>query len=258
MAVAGQHSSTGRPLLVNSIEDLNRMPGRYYIAKLRWGEGKHKFEVTGATQPGMLFFLSGSNGRFSWAWSKVNYDSIDLYKEDISLNDTRSHITVDKEEEILIRDNPSHNEKTYFTEIGPLISSLFYNTLDIEDNSTALISAKYPYPKNSYKYYQYFLDLHLCPTIHCAADSLQKLDGIPSDYVLVDNKEIVHVVSGTFPIRKDKHSGHKIWTPIEDDNWIGFVHAIDKPRGINPKEGYYVGGSSNELVKETRQVTRMK
>jgi acyl-homoserine lactone acylase PvdQ len=89
-AVSGNHTDTGKPILVNSIEDQNRMPGRYYIAKLRWGEGKNKFEVTGATQPGMIFFISGSNGRFSWAWSRVNYDSIDLYKEDFSKGDNRS------------------------------------------------------------------------------------------------------------------------------------------------------------------------
>lgn len=89
-AVSGKHTASGKPYLVNSIEAPNRMPSKYYIAKLQWKVGKHVYEMTGATMPGQFFFFSGSNGKFSWAWSRLNYDSIDLFKEDFSKNDTRS------------------------------------------------------------------------------------------------------------------------------------------------------------------------
>ena len=38
-AVSGQHTTTGRPILVGAAEDLNRLPGKYYLVKLQWGEG---------------------------------------------------------------------------------------------------------------------------------------------------------------------------------------------------------------------------
>lgn len=86
------------------------------------------------------------------------------------------------------------------------------------------------------------------------------MDGLPSDYLIVDNKDIIHVVSGTFPIRRDPDSGHKIRDPLNDEefNWSGYVPYKEKPRGSDPKEGFYVAGSTTPLFEETIQVTRMK
>jgi len=50
----------------------------------------------------MIYFLSGSNKRFSWAWSRVNYDQFDTYHEDFSLEDPRSNYTEFKSEELTV------------------------------------------------------------------------------------------------------------------------------------------------------------
>jgi acyl-homoserine lactone acylase PvdQ len=134
-----------------------------------------------------------------------------------------------------------------------------FQDIETDSKDVPIISVKHPFPTNgTYNYQQQFLDLHLCPDIKCAADALSKVDGIPSDYVLVDDKSVYHVVSGTFPVRREKGSGHKMRTPFETENWVGFVQPENKPAGNDPKEGFYVGGSTTPLYKETAMVTRTK
>lgn len=97
--------------------------------------------MTGATQPGQVFFFSGSNGRFSWAWSKVNYDSVDLYLDDFHKNDNRSRIGEEGDSEILVRDNPTVQEHTFKSNNGQIISGLFYSTIDKNDTDKYMLAA---------------------------------------------------------------------------------------------------------------------
>jgi acyl-homoserine lactone acylase PvdQ len=204
--------------------------------------------MTGATMPGMSFFFSGTNGRFSWAWSKVNVDSVDLYLEDFHQGDNRSYVQERDNAEILVRDSDKVNHPTFKTNNGQAISGLFYKNIEENDTDKSIVTARYPFPDKGYKYFQSLVDLHLCPTLHCAAEALQKMDGLPSDYLLVDNKDIIHVVSGSFPVRNEEGSGNKIRSPFNETsfNWGGYLPFSEKPKEVITGD-FYVAGSTNKL-----------
>lgn len=62
---------------------------------------------------------------------------------------------------------------------------------------------------------------------------------------MINDKDVVHVNSGTYATRKEP--SNKIRSAIEESNWLEWVKPKDKPHG-ELKSGFYVGGSTNSLV----------
>ena len=88
--LAGDRTTTGKPMLANDPHLSFSTPSLWYLASLAWGE---ELPVTGATIPGLPVVVLGQNGRLAWGFTNAGGDVQDLYIERIDANDETRYLT---------------------------------------------------------------------------------------------------------------------------------------------------------------------
>ena len=88
-AVAGEKSTTGKPLLANDPHLGLTVPSVWYFAHLSW-PGR---DVVGATFPGMPLVVLGHNGRVAWGFTNTGADTQDLFIEKLDPENSARYLT---------------------------------------------------------------------------------------------------------------------------------------------------------------------
>ncbi|MGH8805601.1 MAG: penicillin acylase family protein, partial [Polaromonas sp.] len=96
--VAGQRSSSGKPLLANDPHLSLSAPATWYFARLQAPAGKAPdgsatagFDVMGATLPGLPFVVLGRTRQVAWGFTNTNPDVQDLYLEQLNPANPRQY-----------------------------------------------------------------------------------------------------------------------------------------------------------------------
>ena len=76
--LAGDRTTTGKPILANDPHLAFSTPSLWYLAALSWGDGR---SATGATIPGVGAVVLGHNGRLAWGFTNAGGDVQDLFIE---------------------------------------------------------------------------------------------------------------------------------------------------------------------------------
>ena len=89
--IAGQRSTSGKPLLANDPHLGLSAPAIWYFARLKApaaqapdGSATAALDVGGATLPGLPFVVLGRTGSVAWGLTNTNPDVQDLYLEQIN------------------------------------------------------------------------------------------------------------------------------------------------------------------------------
>src|SRR5690606_32526382 len=79
-ALAGERTTSGKPIVANDPHLGIGAPGVWYLARLDTPEGT----LAGATVPGLPFMVLGHNGRVAWGLTTTHGDAADLIVERLS------------------------------------------------------------------------------------------------------------------------------------------------------------------------------
>jgi penicillin amidase len=89
--IAGRHTRSGKPLLVNDPHLGLGAPGQWYLVRIAAGE----LRLAGASAPGVPAVLLGHNGRIAWGLTTTNADANDVVIERIDPSDPTRYLTQD-------------------------------------------------------------------------------------------------------------------------------------------------------------------
>ena len=126
-ALSGAHSATGKPILANDPHLRFGMPNLWYLARLE----APGLTLTGATVPGVPFFILGHNGAIAWGLTTTHSDTQDLFVERVDQGDGRLYQTPQgprpfetRTETIKVRGGDAVELVVRSTRHGPVISDI--------------------------------------------------------------------------------------------------------------------------------------
>lgn len=131
--VAGNHSSTGKPLLANDPHLGLSAPAVWYFARLKApaGNGRPPLDVIGATLPGMPGVVLGRTAGVAWGFTNTGPDVQDLYLEQIRPEQPNEYRTPlgwaafdTRDELIAVKGQPDETLKVRSTRHGPVLSDV--------------------------------------------------------------------------------------------------------------------------------------
>jgi penicillin amidase len=125
--VPGSRSASGKPLLANDAHVDFSAPAVFYLAHLRAG----RFELSGATWPGLPVFFVGTNKTIAWGQVALHASVSDLFEETLDPAEPRRYERAGRwrkaqlrREEIAVRDAAPVQIEIALTEHGPLLRSV--------------------------------------------------------------------------------------------------------------------------------------
>jgi penicillin amidase len=238
-ALAGPHTSTGKPFLANDPHLEFQAPILWYLARLETPKGV----LAGATVPGVPFLLIGHNGRVAWGFTTTGADTEDLiietpagpgaYRTDAA--DGAAAFTV-REEVIRVRDGAPETLKVLETPDGPVIT---------EDGGGRPVTLSAPYLEPGDRTPEALLALNAAATKTDVAAAL-RLFHAPVQNILYATTagDIGMITAGRLP-RRVRGGGQvplvRIQGPVGHD---GYLDPSVLPRYANPPGGVLLNANN--------------
>lgn len=126
--VPAARSRSGKPLLANDPHVGFSSPPVFYLAHLRAG----RFELSGATWPGLPIFFTGTNRQIAWGQVALHASVSDLFEEALDPNDPTRYERAGRwqsarveSQRIAVRGRAPEPISIVVTEHGPLLRSVF-------------------------------------------------------------------------------------------------------------------------------------
>jgi penicillin amidase len=262
-AVAGDRTSTGKPLLANDPHLDPSMPGVWYQMGLHCTTVSRRcpYDVAGFTFAGVPGVVIGHNHQIAWGFTNLEPDTTDLYLEKIRGEsyryDGRSVPLVTRRETFAVegRDKPV-TITVRSTRHGPLLS-------DVSD-SIARIGAQAPVARDAAPGERHAVALRwtaLDPGR--TADALFGIDRatswlefrravrhfeVPAQNLVYADRagHIGYQAPGRIPIRRTGHGNWPVpgWDPAYE--WKNYVPFAALPNVLDPAKGYVV--TANQAV----------
>ena len=130
--VAGTHTKSGKPLVVNDPHLGLSAPAIWYFARLKApaAAGGAPLDVIGATLPGAPVVVLGRTAGMAWAYTNTSSDVQDFYLEQINPDNAKQYRTptgwadfVQREEVIKVKGQPDEKITVLGTRHGPVLSN---------------------------------------------------------------------------------------------------------------------------------------
>jgi penicillin G amidase len=250
--VAGQKSSTGKPILANDPHLRVSNPAVWYQVALTGGG----WNVAGVTFPGVPGVVAGHNERIAWGVTNVEGDTQDLYMEKINPANPNQYefqgqwqdMTV-KQEELKIKGKPSETLTVRITRHGPILNNVVESIqqnpqqmavrwVALED--APLVSAVFRY--NRARNWQEF------------REALRGFSTPAQNFVYADvDGNIGYQIPGYWPKRAQNHTGLVPvpgWTG--EYEWQGYVPFEDLPSVYNPAAGYVATANNRPVAPNSK------
>lgn len=242
-AVAGEHTSTGLPLLANDPHLGVQLPSIWYWNSLH----APGWDVAGMSFPGAPAVIAGHNGTIAWGLTNMAADSQDVYIEKLNpLNRLQYEFEGEWrdmeviEEEIRVNGGESIVLEVRKTHHGPLLNNV---NSELEQALAVRWTAFEPS-----RIFQAVVELNQAENYDDFRAALSKWDTSPQNIVYADIEgNIAYQSTGLYP-RRDGWEGLRPvpgWTG--EYEWDGFIPYDDMPRVLNPPEGYIVT-ANNAIV----------
>ncbi|MFT4008724.1 MAG: penicillin acylase family protein [Nocardioidaceae bacterium] len=263
-AVAGTHTTTGKPLLANDPHLETSVPGIWYQMGLhcRTVSEACPYDVSGFTFAGVPGVILGHNAKVAWGFTNLEADVSDLYLEKIDghtyLYDGKYVPLKERDETIEIAGEKPFVYTVRSTRRGPLMSDVSPEWSTAGANADAPSGA--PDAGNGYAVSIRWTGLVPSRTMNAVFDidqaknfssfrkAARDFAGPSQNLVYADTAgHIGYQAPGLIPIRKPGSSGDAPeagWDP--DVGWKGYVPFRKLPWMLDPKSGYVV--TANQAV----------
>ena len=248
--LSGKRTASGKPILANDPHLGFDAPGLWYLARIK----TPRFEVTGATVPGVPITVIGHNGTIAWGLTTTGGDSQDLFVEKIDPEDKNRYLTPDgsrafhvRTEIIKVKGIDSVVLNVRVTRNGPVISDISTQTkrLKLAGQLLALksIAARADdrthealYRINRAQDWKKFL-------------AATKLFHSPQQNLFYADitGEIGMIAPARLPLRNGWDGRWPADGVNRDHRWMGFIPFDGLPKIHNPSVGF-IGNANNQLV----------
>ncbi|KRV50008.1 penicillin amidase [Wenjunlia vitaminophila] len=262
--VAGEHTTTGKPLLANDPHLAPSIPSVWYQMGLhcRDLDDDCDFDVAGFTFAGLPGVVIGHNGEIAWGFTNLGADVTDLYLEKVEGDtyvygeDNRRFTT--RREKIVVADGKDRTITIRSTVHGPVVSDREDELAQVGQDAPAPDAA--PDRKDGYAVSLKWTALKPSKTMDAVFalnratdwESFRKAArgfAVPSQNMIYADREgnIGYQAPGEVPVRgKDLDGRYPApgWDPEAD--WQGTIPFDAMPYEYNPERGYIV--TANQAV----------
>ena len=198
LVVPGSRSASGKPLLANDVHVDFTAPAVFYLAHVRAG----RFEISGATWPGLPVFFVGSNRATAWGQVALHGSVSDLFEETLDPAEPshyerggRWRDAVVRREEIAVRGAAPQAIDVVVTEHGPLLRSV-----RPDDPRASALALRWT-GNAAESGVESALRLQRCGDWECFRSALRDLRAPAATFLYADPNAIGTQVAGDLPIR---------------------------------------------------------
>jgi penicillin amidase len=239
--VSGRHSASGFPLLANDPHlETNRLPNIWYEIGMSVG-GKH---AHGVTMPGIPVLLVGRNEALAWGVTYTFMDSVDSWIEHCrdgkymreTADGGTEWLPFRRREEKILRKGREPSLVVFFDNE--------HGTLDGEppaEGEGYRLATRWSGAEVGAESLEGGFEIFDATTVEQARAALGRLE-VSFNWVLADRQgDIGYQMSGLMPRRREGRSG---LIPLpgwkRENDWQGYVPAVELPRALNPETGFFV------------------
>ena len=229
--VPGARSASGKPLLANDAHVDFSAPAVFYLAHLKAG----RFELSGATWPGLPVFWVGTNKTIAWGQVALHASVSDLFEETLDPAEPRRYERAGRwrkaklrREQIAVRDGATVQLEVATTEHGPFLRSVRPD----DTRATALALRWTGFAKQSGV--DSALRLQRCGDWACFRDALRELPAPAATFLYADATAIGTQVAGDLPIRSIDTGLLPVSGASRFYDWRGSIPFDELPSAYGP------------------------
>lgn len=279
--IAGQRTTTGKPLLADDTHLTVKMPSIWYEVGLHCVNKNQAnipsniqlnpsiqtnqdcpYNVTGFSFAGMAGVIVGHNQQIAWGVTNVGPDVMDLFIEKINPANPNQY-EVDgqwqdmqlMQETIKVSDGADIQQTIQYTKHGPIISETYGKLQDFTNKTGIQLPAKYVlslaytslYPSNLATA---VLTYNRANNWSEFRQALEKFDIAGQNFVYADQAgNIAYQMTGNIPIRNKSDGRYPVPGWDSQYDWQGYIPFQEKPFVINPESGY-IASANNQVVND--------
>jgi penicillin amidase len=234
-AVSGAHAADGKPMASNDPHLDYGIPGTWYMAHLK----APGFNVSGVTLPGVPCIISGHNDQIAWGVTNLQFDTMDLYREQLDLRTGRylfkgapEQARLDHQVIAVMGAKPVVVD-TWVTRHGPVVSQNSGKTLTMR--WTAADGFGFP-----------FLDLNRAHDWQQFRAALSVFWGPPQNFIYADRAgNIGYQGAGRLPVRHNFDGDIPLDGTSGNFEWDGYIPFEQMPSMYNPPSGIIATANQN-------------
>jgi penicillin amidase len=246
--VAGQRTTSGRPLLANDPHLNLSLPNLWYEVHLEGGD----FHVAGVTIPATCGVIIGHNQRIAWGVTNARTDNQDLFIEQFDVTDPRRYRWNDDwltaevvQEKIVVKGqaNPTVID-VRITRHGPIIDPVagsLRGEPSSADSTTQALALRWTALDPSPTLTRSVLKLNRARNWEEFRAALQDWDVPPQNFVYADiDGHIGYCLAGRLPIRRQGDGMLPVPGWNSDYEWQGYIPFTELPNQLDPPNGAIV------------------
>jgi len=249
-ALAGERTTSGKPIVANDPHLGIGAPGVWYLARLDTPEGT----LAGATVPGLPFMVLGHNGRVAWGLTTTHGDAADLIVERLSDGHPEVYLTpfgrqpfTVRNEVIRVRFGEDALHPVRSSRHGPIIS-------DVNELAAAAAGDAHVLALSNIALLpgdpgtEALFAVNRASNVAELQAALRSMRAPQQNIIYADTAgQIALSMPARIPVRADQ-DGIDIapgWTA--ENAWAGFVPFDERPHLTSPESGFIVN-ANNRLV----------
>jgi penicillin amidase len=253
--IAGDHTTTGAPILANDPHLGIQLPSIWYEIGLHCQPKSENcpVNVTGFSFAGVPGVVIGHNDKIAWGLTNVGPDVVDLYIEKINPDNPNQYEVngswedmVLVEEVIQVAGAEPESLTVRHTRHGPIFSDVddrfddLSNTTNLDIPSPYAVSVKWSALQPSFTL-RSVLNINLAQDWESFRTALREFDAPSQNMIYADVEgNIGYQTPGLIPIRQKGDGLLPVpgWTDAYE--WSGYIPFDELPSSLNPPQGFIV------------------
>ncbi len=238
--ISGKHTKSGKPILSNDPHLQNSSPSNLFVVKVYLPNNI----LSGSTQPGLPFIISGSNKDISWGLTTENGDLVDLCEEKIEYDnyiyDNKRFKLVEIQEVIDIKGGAQEKVVTKWTRSGPLLNKIHrnFNKMNFEIKYDIPISIRIYSYLFDFTSFDFLFKINFASNSQVFYDEADKFMSSNFHMIWATKSDIGYLPLGKFTVKSYKNRFCRGYSSKDD---VGkFLKRTELPLIKNPKKGYII------------------
>ena len=249
--LAGQRTTSGKPLLANDPHLALEIPNTWYLVRLT----APGLDVSGATAPGVPFHVIGHNKDIAWGLTNTGSDVQDLFIEKLDPSDPSRYLTpsgpqpfITRQDLIQLRGGEPVAITVRETRHGPVISDLLDGP-PAGMNSDDVLAFASPGQRGDDQTAEALYKINRAANWQDFTEALRRFHYPQQNVSYADVAGNIGLyVAGHVPVRKSGDGAVPIPGSTGDYDWTGFIPFEDLPHSYNPASGQLIN-ANNRVVR---------